>query len=136
MRTWLRPIVVIALLGLAGFLLYLGVEAQGEVDPPVRRAGLVLVFPEPGTVAIRQDAIGAEIAGDYTGRLSIDRRDIPDDQLDRIDVGRKRISFTPGPGKEIEALDEGRHCASLTFWRTDLGEESAGRPYTWCFTSA
>lgn len=136
MRTWIRPLAVTALLGLAAFLLYTGVQAQADVEPPVRRAGLVLVFPQPGAVALRQDAIGAEIGGDYTGRLAIDRRDIPDDQLDRIDVGRKRISFTPGEGKEIPALDEGRHCASLTYWRTDAGEESAGRPYTWCFTAA
>lgn len=133
---WLRPLLVTALLGVAGFLLYLGAQSQSEVVEPVRRAGLIRVFPLPDTVALRQDAVGAEIQFEYSGRLTIDRREIPDDQLDRIDVGRNRVSFVPGAGQEIESLDEGRHCATLTYWVTASGEESAGRPFTWCFIAA
>lgn len=135
MKPWLRPLVICGLLGVAAFLLYLGVDAQAEEEEPVRRAGIVRVFPAAGTVALRQDAIGAELGFDYTGRLTIDRRVIPDDQIDAI-AGINRLSFTPGAGKEIESLDEGRHCASLLFWRTADGEESAGQPFTWCFTAA
>ncbi len=136
LATRLRPVLVTVLLGVAAFLLYLGAQGRSEVVEPVRRAGLVRVFPLPGTVALRQDAVGAEIGFEYSGRLTIDRREIPDDQLDRIDVGRNRVSFAPGPGQEIESLDEGRHCATLTYWVTASGEESAGRPFTWCFTAA
>jgi hypothetical protein len=132
---WLRPLIVTALLGLAGFLLYVGVEAQGEEEPEVRRPGLVRVFPDPGAVALRQDAIGGELAFGYSGRLSIDRHDIPDDQIDTI-AGINRLSFSPGVGKEISSLDEGRHCASLLFWLTAEGEGAADRPFTWCFTAA
>ena len=135
MKTWLRPLVVCALLGLSAFLLYAAVEAQAEEEPPVTRAGITQVFPEAGSVAVRQDAVGVELGFGYDGRLAIDRRVIPDDQIDRIG-GINRISFTPGPGKEFESLDEGRHCVSLTYWRTSEGEASAGRPFTWCFTSA
>lgn len=132
---WLRPVLVTLLLGLAAFLLYVGVQAQSEEEPEVRRAGVARVFPEPGVVALRQDAIGAELEFGYAGRLRIDRRDIPDDQIDAI-AGINRLSFTPGPEKEIESLDEGRHCVSLFYWKSTDGEESAGRPYTWCFTAA
>ena len=135
MKTWLRPLVVCALLGLAAFLLYAGVDAQAEEEVVVNRAGINQVFPAPGSVAVRQDAVGVELGFGYDGRLSIDQRVIPDDQIDRIG-GINRISFTPGAGKEFEALDEGRHCVSLTYWRTSDGEASAGRPYSWCFTSA
>ena len=135
MKTWLRPLAVSALLGLAAFLLYLGVESQADEEVPVTRTGITRVFPQPGTVAVRQGAIGAELSFGYSARLTIDQRIIPDDQIDRIG-GINRISFTPGAGKEIEALDEGRHCASLTYWRTAEGVESAGRPYSWCFTAA
>ena len=134
-KRWLRPVVITALLGLAAFLLYTGVQAQSEEEPDVRRAGVSRVFPEPGVVALRQDAIGAELDFGYRGRLRVDRRDIPDDQIDAI-AGINRISFTPGPEKEIETLDEGRHCVSLIYWKSADGEESAGRPYTWCFTAA
>ena len=135
MKTWIRPVVVCALLGFCAFLLYVAADSQAEEEVPIRRAGLVRVFPEAGTVAVRQDAIGAELEFDYAGRLEIDRRPIPDDQLDRI-AGINRLSFSPGSGKEIESLDEGRHCATLTYWRVSEGEEKAGRPFSWCFTSA
>lgn len=135
MKTWLRPLVVCALLGLSAFLLYAAVNAQAEDEPPVRRAGLVQVFPKPDTVAIRQGAIGAEVDFGWSGRLSIGSRVIPDDQIDRIG-GINRLTFTPGPGKEIESLDEGRHCASLLLWRTADGETTAGPAYSWCFTAA
>ncbi len=135
-RAWLRPILTASVLALAAFLLYVAVQSQGEVVEPVRRTGVVRVFPEPGTVALRQDAVGAEIGFDYSGSLSIDGRVIPDDQLDRIDVGRNRLSFTPGEGKEFTALAEGQHVASLTYWLTANGPESAGPPFSWRFTAA
>ncbi len=134
-KSWLRSLLVFATLGVAAFLLYVGIGAKGDPEPTLQRAGLTQVFPEPGTVAVRQSAVGATLDFGYSGRLTIDRRDIPDDQLDRI-AGINRISFTPGAGKEIEALEEGRHCASLTYWTTSGGPESAGRPYVWCFTAA
>ena len=134
-RRWVRPVVVTALLGLAAFLLYVGVQSQSEVEPEVRRAGIARVFPEPGAVALRQDAIGVELEFGYSGRIRVDRRDIPDDQIDTI-AGINRLSFTPGAGKEIESLDEGRHCVSVLVWPSAEGEDAAGRPYTWCFTAA
>jgi hypothetical protein len=135
MKRWLRPVVVSALLGFSAFLLYAAVQGQAEEEPPIRRAGLVRVFPQPGTVALRQDAFGAELSFGYEGRLTIDRRPIPDDQLDKI-PGINRLSFAPGSGKEIESLDEGRHCVSLIYWRASESEEQAGQPFTWCFTAA
>ena len=135
MKAWLRPLIVSVLLGFSAFLLYVASDSQAEVEPEVRRAGLVRVFPAPGAVALRQDAIGAEIGFGYEGRLAIDRRVLPDDQIDKI-PGINRLSFTPGEGKEFSALDEGRHCVRLTYWRTASGEESAGEPFVWCFTAA
>ena len=134
-KPWVRPVVITVLLGVAAFLLYVGVEAQSEEEPEVRRAGVVRVFPEPGAVALRQDAVGAELEFGWEGRIEIDRRVIPDDQIDAI-AGINRLSFTPGAEKEIVSLDEGRHCVSLTYWRTSDGEDDAGRPYSWCFTAA
>lgn len=134
-RRWLRPLGILGALGVAAFLLVIGGQSRTEERVPVRRVGLVRVFPEPGTVAVRQGSVGAELSFGYEGRLSIDATVIPDDQLDII-PGINRLSFTPGEGKEIAALAEGRHCASVTFWTTDAGPDSAGTPFTWCFTAA
>jgi hypothetical protein len=134
-RRWVRPVVVTALLGLSAFLLYVGVQAQTEEEPEVRRAGVVRVFPKPSVVALRQDAIGAELEFGWSGRLQVDRRDIPDDQIDGI-AGINRLSFTPGPGKEIESLDEGQHVVTLIFWPAADGEEAGAQRYSWRFTAA
>ncbi len=125
MKPWLRPLVVCLLLGVAAYLLFLGFTSQAQEEVPVRRAGLVRVFPKEGSVAVRQDAVGAELSFDYTGRIEIDRRPIPDDQMDKI-PGINRFSFSPGAGKEIESLDEGRHCVSLIYWR-GVGDRERSR---------
>jgi hypothetical protein len=134
-KRWIRPVLVTALLGVAAFLLYVGVQAQTEEEPEVRRAGIARVFPKPGVVALRQDAIGAELEFGYSGRLEVDRRVIPPDQIDTI-AGINRLSFTPGAGKEIESLDEGQHVVTLIFWRTTDGETDASERYSWRFTAA
>lgn len=135
MKPWLRSALVVLVLGVALFALIVGLQSKGEEPEPIRVAGLVRVFPDPGVVALRQDAFGAELEFGYSGRLTIDRIAIPDDQIDRI-AGINRISFMPGPGKEISALDEGRHCASVIFWPTAAGEDGAGPPREWCFIAA
>jgi hypothetical protein len=134
-RRWVRPVVISTLLVFAAFLLYWATSSTAEQEPEVKRTGVSGVFPEPSAVAVRQDAIGADLDFGWTGRLRIDNRDIPDDQIDRI-AGINRLSFTPGAGKEIETLDEGRHCASLIYWKASETEDAALRPYVWCFTAA
>ncbi len=135
MKRWIRPLVVTSLLLFSGFLLYVAADRQGKPAEPFRQAGINRVFPQPGDVSVRQDAFGAELSFGYSGRLAIDNRPIPDDQTDTI-PGINRLSFSPGPGKEIESLDEGRHCVTLTYWQSARGEETAGRPFSWCFTAA
>jgi hypothetical protein len=108
--------------------------SRDEEPPRVQDEAVVRVFPQEGDINVRQDAIGVELAFGYTGVIQVDRVEIPEDQLDRI-AGINRISYTPGPGKEIGALAPGRHCATTVFWRQSESREQA-RTYTWCFTSA
>ena len=134
-KRWVRPVVISALLVFAAFLLYEGAQSKSELKPEAKPTGIALVFPEKNAVAVRQDAIGADLDFGWTGRLRVDNHDIPDDQVDRI-AGINRMTFTPGPEKEIVTLDEGRHCVNLIYWKTSETEDQAGRPYTWCFTAA
>ena len=118
----------------AGLLFFAFTTSEDEPAPPARDAAIRRVFPEQGTVAIRQDSVGIELAFGYTGVLQIDRTEIPDDQLNRID-GINRLSFTPGDGKEITALAPGRHCATALFWPSGRTRQDARR-HSWCFTAA
>ncbi|MEA3077208.1 MAG: hypothetical protein QOF60_2116 [Actinomycetota bacterium] len=136
MKRWLPPLATVGALGLAAFILYFSLMAKADDPAPVHIAGIVRVFPPPGTADFRrQDAFGAELEFGWEGRLEVDRRVIPDDQLDRI-PGINRLSFTPGPGKDIERLDGGRHCVDLYYWQTALGPDSVGPPRSWCFTAS
>ena len=136
MKRWAMPLGTIGLLGLAAFILYYSLQAMAPEPQQVRTRGIVRVFPEPGTPHhLRQDAVGAELDFGWEGRMEIDRRNIPDDQIDKI-PGINRLSFTPGPGKEIEALDGGRHCIDFYYWPAATGPESAGPPRSWCFNAS
>ena len=130
-----RRLVTGGLLALAAGLLFIAfATSEDEPVPPARDRAIRRVFPDDGTVAIRQDSIGIELAFGYSGVLQIDRTEIPDDQLNRI-AGINRLSFTPGEGKEITALSPGRHCATALFWPTGETRDDARR-YSWCFTAA
>lgn len=135
---WVVRAVTGLALVVAAALLYFAFDAGAPPEPPVRRGAVLRVFPEPGAVALRQDAIGVELAFGYNGSLTIDRRPIPDDQLDVVE-GINRVSFTPGDGKDIEQLDEGRHCAEITYVAIpteDATDTTPSAPYSWCFIAA
>ncbi|HEX7166635.1 MAG TPA: hypothetical protein VF230_06620 [Acidimicrobiales bacterium] len=138
MRPLLFRIVSGVALVVAALAMFLAFDRGRDEEPPVRRGAIVRVFPQPNTVALRQDAVGVELAFGYTGSITIDRRVIPDDQLDVV-PGINRVSFTPGDGKEIEELDEGRHCATVEY-RSASPDATPGaatpRDYTWCFVAA
>ena len=129
----IRASLVLALIVAAGAL-YLAFTTGRDEEAPVRQGAVLRVFPRPETVALRQDAIGADLAFGYVATITVDARVIPDDQLDIVE-GINRVSFTPGPEKEIEQLDEGQHCATISY-RESQDPESAARSYRWCFTAA
>jgi hypothetical protein len=118
----------------AGLVFFAFSTSEDEAVPAARDSAIRRVFPDDGTVSIRQDQIGIELAFGYTGVLQIDRTEIPDDQVDRI-AGINRLSFTPGAGKEITALSPGRHCATALFWPSGRSRDDARR-HSWCFTAA
>ncbi|HEX4979530.1 MAG TPA: hypothetical protein VFV35_05650 [Acidimicrobiales bacterium] len=149
MREWLFRALVAGLLLGAGLLLYFAFDTGREEEPAVRRGAILRVFPQPSTVALRQDAIGADLAFGYSAVLSIDDVRIPEDQVDVV-AGINRWSFTPGEGKEIEELAEGRHCASIEYLTPTLTSSTLVPPgtatstalperprvYSWCFNAA
>ena len=131
-----RRVVITLLLAVAAGALVVSFQSHEEESDAieVRDTAVSRVFPRPGDINVRQDAVGYELVFGYTGVLQIDRVEIPEDQTDRIG-GINRVSFTPGAAKEFEALAAGRHCATAVFWRESETRES-GRTYTWCFNAA
>ena len=131
-----RRVVITLLLVVAAGALVVGFQSHREESSgiEVRDGALTRVFPTPGALNVRQDALGYELAFGWSGVLKVDRVEIPEDQIDHI-AGINRVSFTPGAAKEIEALPAGRHCATAVYWRDSDGRDLS-RSYTWCFTAA
>ena len=129
----LRRVVLAVLLAVAGGSLYLaGTLHDDSLTAGARSRVVRSVSPSPGSIQLRQTEIQAELDSTYTGELTINGTPIPDDQLAVIQ-GLYRISFTPGVGREIEALPAGDNCAVVRF-RPVAGTNGQPGSYRWCFS--
>lgn len=91
------------------------------------------LIPARGSkTVVRQSEVGADLSFEYTGVLSINGIQIPDEQL-VADNGLNRIVFKPSAGKVISALDSSTNCAEIVVWRVTDGPGAALPPIRWCF---
>ena len=125
------------------------VDGGGTTAPQSRPAAVLAVFPAEGAASLRQEPIGARLADEYTGEIEVDARPIPADQTERPPVGSgpnapaprglsglNQVSFTPGPGKEIESLEPGTHTARIVYWRKIGESREQAAVYTWTFKAS
>ena len=127
-----RRVVISILLALSAAGLYVAFTLHEETPAtPFRPSVVTVVSPEPGSLEVRQTEIFYELASEYDGTLRVGGVEIPEDEIDVIE-GLNRISFTPGEGKEIEALEPGAQNATAIFWPRAEGRRAA-LTYTWRF---
>ncbi|MDP9070932.1 MAG: hypothetical protein M3N68_06565 [Actinomycetota bacterium] len=126
-----RRVVISLLLALSAAGMYVAFTLHEESPEAFRPRAIQVVFPEPGSLEVRQTTIFYELGSDYDGTLRVGGVEIPLDQLDVIE-GLNRISFTPGKGKEIEALEPGAQRVTAVFWPRSEGR-SAALTYSWRF---
>lgn len=128
----LSLLVAVAVVGI-GYAFTLNEEGG---QPVLKDSAVARVFPEPGDQALRQDTIYVELAIPYTGVLRVDDVEVPEDQLQRVQIGNAtRVSYTPGPGTETGALRAGRHRVTAIFWEVTKTRDDA-RTFAWNFTVA
>jgi hypothetical protein len=128
-----RRIVYAAMLTVAAVAFVAAFLIHPEPTKPARPPGVVAVSPAEGAKDVRQTTVSAELAAGYDGELTdIAGRVIPKDQVDRLQTGGLRLSFTPGPDKAFTSLPAGRVCATVRFWPQAEGEQTA-QNYSWCF---
>ena len=110
------------------------------------------ISPVPDAVQVlAQTNIVVDLAEGYEGELTIDGTTYPTMLLEdfqninvepgsQIDIpagvlfepGNDTLTFTPGPGIDIDNFDEGNHIVKVIYWRTEVGRQGA-RSYTWNF---
>jgi hypothetical protein len=89
------------------------------------------VFPVGGNLELRQVSIVADLAPGYTGYLSIDGNEVPEDDVQFVDA-LNSLTLRPQPGSDFETLDEGSHCATV-FYRRIGQPRASSAAFRWCF---
>lgn len=156
-RTLLSPpgivtVVVLAAVVVIAMFTELGSEPP-DSQPTDLPEAITQLIPSTGALVSPTSPVGVDFAPGYTGRLVIDGKDIPDDQLSRLGV--TRVLFEPGdlpclqtPGqaggtaaptpckpepKDIERFTGGQHSVTVVYWPTGRSEREGSSSYTWEF---
>lgn len=129
----LRRVVLSVVLAAAFVTLIWGLNLHQDPDPA---AGLPVsigaLAPKPASPNVApQSTVFYELVPGYNHlSLTIEGTQIPDDQVDRIQVGRTRISFSPGPGKALGQLPKGLVRVNVAFARA---ADTTTLYYSWNF---
>lgn len=90
------------------------------------------VSPGNGEIVRTTDTIAVDLNDAYTGVLTIDRAEVPEDQIERVGpLGQ--ITFRPGPGKDIEQFSPGIHTVTVSYWPQTKDRPDRPATYTWTF---
>jgi hypothetical protein len=126
-----RVLIVFGVLLIVGNLaLFLLEESDTSREGRTFPIAIDTVNPLPGEILRPQDTITADLRTGLTGVLVIDRIEVPEDQLDRVEpLGE--VSFRPGPGKELERFEPGIHTIVVRYW--EIGKQRPASPssYSW-----
>ena len=134
---------------LIGWALFRGVTGDGSRQLP---RAIEQVSPVPEAVQVLAQAqVIVDLAEGYEGQLRIDGVDFPTMRMEDLtndavepgeqveippgvvfEPGNDTLTFTPGPGIEIESFDEGEHRVTVTYWPVERGE-GAAHSYSWTF---
>ncbi len=118
-------------------------------------AEIASINPGPGDIVLRQSQIFVDFAEGYNAVLILDGLELEVTRLDELsaangeiirpgaqvelpataiyDPGNFTISFQPQVGAEIAGLFQGKHTASVLFWKIDETRERA-KSFTWDFS--
>ena len=97
-----------------------------------RPAAVESVTPAGGDLDLRQTTISADLAPGYTGYLTWDGIEIPEDDLQRVDA-LNTVTLRPGPDSDYRVLQPGPHCAGVVYWQVGRSRDEDSSSFRWCF---
>lgn len=144
--TWLRRVLTTVLLVAVVALAAWGAQSASTDGEAALDPAIIGLSPIDGAQALRQTAVGADLAQGYDGRIIINGIEVPEEQMDgardpkTVDPkdlaengirpnNRNRVYFKPGPGKVIEEFDQGTVTITVRYFRER--QESTSRTVTW-----
>jgi hypothetical protein len=131
-----RSIIAVLLVVAAGSALMVTRLPQGSEQP----ASDIIRSISPGAneKIPQQGQIKIELLAGWAGRLQVDQRTIPDNQINRAEdptvASHQQLLFQPGPGKALAYFPAGQNCATLTYWQVRTGPDQSFTR-SWCFTA-
>ncbi len=136
-----------------GLALVIGgfVAAQSSDNAPgIDNPAIEQLYPDDGSLVLRQSEVGVDLADGYTGELAIDGRTLPTERVEpiavpvasvppilvtRYDPGVNTLLYLPQGGAPIEEFEPGEHTVRLTYWPEVEGRQAA-KVYSWTFRVA
>ena len=131
---WVRRLILFALVaGAVAAIVYAGTLGTGSQEIRRTDEAVEQLVPADGSpVAVRQAEVGIDLQTGWTGVLIINGREIPEDQLRRVEP-QNQVFFQPGEGKDIEAFDPGTIIVEAEIWRLASETREDARTITWRF---
>jgi len=135
-----RLVITVAVFAcIAGLILAAQHTRRGDVEDDATVTGIQgtgnsiveLQAPAPESSVLSQAQILIDLTTNYDATLTVQGVPIPDDQLQKTPA-TSVIAFTPGAGKALEKLPQGRVCVNANVFRID-GTVEDPRTVTWCF---
>ena len=131
---WVRRLILFALVaGAIAAIVYAGTLGTGSQEVRRTDEAVEQLVPADGSpVAVRQAEVGIDLQTGWTGVLIINGREIPEDQLRRVEP-QNQVFFQPGEGKDIEAFAPGTIVVEAEIWRLASETRDDARTITWRF---
>ena len=129
-RKQVRLLIVVGGLLLAANVFIIGGVGQRDDRVQNKPNAIEELFPETGGPVSPQISIMVNLRNDLTGALQFDHVEIPQDQV--VEQPTEGIlTFTPGPGKDLTKLPQGRHEITVVYWPRSSTREESATEFTW-----
>lgn len=128
-----RLLPVVLVIAALATIVYAGTLGGGSEEIRITDDAVEQLVPADGSpLVLRQAEVGIDLAPGWTGVLSVNGREIPEDQLRRVDA-QNQVFFQPGAGKEFEAFPAGTIIVEAEIWRTVSETRDQARSVIWSF---
>ncbi|MDQ1448621.1 MAG: hypothetical protein QOC79_1592, partial [Actinomycetota bacterium] len=131
-RKPMRVLIVVGGLLLAVNVWIIAGVSQRTNREPTLPSAVEELIPKPGDLVSPQSSIGVNLRNDLSGALQFDGAEIPQDQL--VEQPTEGIlTFSPGPGKDLGKLPQGRHTITVVYWPRASTREQGSTSFSWRF---
>ena len=128
----IRVSIVASLVAIAAIMFVISVSSSDTNTIVVQDKNVSKVDPTPGGLMRSTSEINVDLSDGYTGRLVIDGKPIPEDEVIVV-KSLGQITYRVGKGKTFEKFATGPHLAQVIYWKADESESVNPGNYTWDF---